>query len=340
MLLAVLVFQHCAAALCFGDSAGDEACPVLGSALLQQKSVHKVTALVEEDKTVDEKQPISNRKEEPPANKKKDGLLEEGRIGAPAHSVPKSFVAQAPADCVGTYEAEHALFSGASIDGTWHCGGCTGDGFVDYTEDNGAYIEWSVSSCAGGTYQATFGYSLWDSAGGALQVLVNGASQADSFTFPTTGGWRTWGEVSLDVTLSTGSNVIRLATIGGGGPNVDFLTLSEARQTGYTNLGDGMCVLENGVPPEMGTELAETPVECAAVCLADDWCSGYTHDAASGTCLVYWGGPLHASGIDATEGFQCFQKDAWRPHLLEHESAHKRTALATMDKKRRSATGR
>ena len=60
-----------------------------------------------------------------------------------------------------------------------------------------------------------------------LDISVNGKVVAAGKAFPPTGGWDTWGTVTLTVALGTGTNIVR-ATAGGsgGGPNLDYVEVS------------------------------------------------------------------------------------------------------------------
>lgn len=79
-----------------------------------------------------------------------------------------------------------------------------------------------------------------------------------------------------------------------------------SRTGGYNNVGEGMCEMEDGSEPQMEMHEMETAAECAEACDSDSTCEGYS--ATEGGCLIYQGGPLHANGMDAQDGFQCFQK--------------------------------
>ena len=136
---------------------------------------------------------------------------------------------QEAAQCIGTYEAEEAALSGAIVHANTNSAnhqGFTGSSFVDYLNPNTDFIEWSLPSCRAGTATLSFRYSL---AGGnrPLQVLVNGAEATDALSFPATGAWNQWGEASLTVSLSSGSNTVRLVAAGSSGANMDSLTVSQ-----------------------------------------------------------------------------------------------------------------
>jgi len=133
------------------------------------------------------------------------------------------------ASCLGTYEAESATIVGAIVHANTRSrghAGFTGDSFVDYLNRNDDYIEWSVPSCSGGGATASFRYAL-HSGDRPLQVLVNGQEVQDTpLSFPATGSWSSWSEVSVPIELTAGSNVVRLTATGRSGANMDSLIIT------------------------------------------------------------------------------------------------------------------
>jgi len=126
-------------------------------------------------------------------------------------------------DCGGTYEAEQAEISHAQI--SHRHSGFSGDGFVELRRNRMDSIEWSVLNCQGGSHTLHFRYAL-KRGNRPQQVIVNGVTQADELSFPSTGSWRNWHETSLEVNLDVGPNVITLRTAGSRGVNVDSLRIS------------------------------------------------------------------------------------------------------------------
>jgi len=132
--------------------------------------------------------------------------------------------------CVGTYQAEDATLHGAIVHAntaTAAHAGFSGSSFVDYINPTGDYIEWTVPSCSGGSAIASFRYALQDD-DRPLQVLVNGVEVIAALPFPFTGGWNQWGEASVTVPLTAGTNVIRLVVTGASGANTDALIITGA----------------------------------------------------------------------------------------------------------------
>ena len=126
----------------------------------------------------------------------------------------------------GTYEAELAVLGGGAVTST-AASGYTGTGFVDYVGSTGESVEWTVTVPGAGTYKLEFRYAL-NGANRPLRISVNGTVVNPSMAFPSTGGWTTWGTVSMATTLSAGANTIRAMSIGSSGGNLDSLTVSPA----------------------------------------------------------------------------------------------------------------
>jgi hypothetical protein len=112
----------------------------------------------------------------------------------------------------GTVDSNHAGFSGT--------------GFANVANAVGSYAEWTVSGLAAGGHTVTFRYSNGTTANRPVDVTVNGAA-AGSVNFGTTPNWDTWANSSATVTLTSGTNTIRVtSTTSNGGPNLDWLEIS------------------------------------------------------------------------------------------------------------------
>lgn len=120
-------------------------------------------------------------------------------------------------------EAESAQFSGAVVSSVYP--GFTGSGFVDYINASGDFIDWSVNAATAGSYEISFRYAL-ATAARSLQIQVNGKTISSALSFPTTGSWSTWSDVSLSVHLNAGANKIRAIAIGKSGPNMDNIVVT------------------------------------------------------------------------------------------------------------------
>jgi uncharacterized protein YjdB len=120
-------------------------------------------------------------------------------------------------------QAENATYSGAVV--ATNQTGYNGSGFIDFTNNTGDYLQWTVNVPTAGSYDLSFRYSLLTS-GRPLELKVNGTVKVASLDFPATGSWSTWSALTSIQTLNAGNNTIRLTTIGSNGGNIDELTVS------------------------------------------------------------------------------------------------------------------
>lgn len=125
----------------------------------------------------------------------------------------------------GTYQAEDATIYHAVVDNI-HAG-YTGTGFVDYTNETGSYVQWTVNVASSGTYTLTFRFANGTTTNRPTDIYVNGSRVITGLAFNGTGAWTTWSTQTANVSLNSGSNTIRAtATTSNGGPNMDKLDLS------------------------------------------------------------------------------------------------------------------
>ena len=61
--------------------------------------------------------------------------------------------------------------------------------------------------------------------GGDTAALVESVDDVATLSFAKTGAWSTWKTLMSTVNLAAGHNVVRLATTGTNGPNIDSLTV-------------------------------------------------------------------------------------------------------------------
>lgn len=106
--------------------------------------------------------------------------------------------------------------------------GFTGAGFLDVLNQQGTGIDWMVNIAQAGTYTLT-----WRYANGAAdrpgRLLINGTQAIASVSFPGTGAWDSWAEVSVSQAFGAGPNSIRLeGTAGDSLSNIDYLILTGA----------------------------------------------------------------------------------------------------------------
>ncbi len=123
------------------------------------------------------------------------------------------------------HQAEDATLSGAAArsDHT----GFTGSGYVDYDDAPGGYVEYTVTAARAGAHTLVFRYANATDADLPLSLSVNGR-RVGTASFPGTGAWTTWRDVTASVPLEVGANRVRAtATTGRGGPNTDRLTVDD-----------------------------------------------------------------------------------------------------------------
>ncbi|KOX16898.1 chemotaxis protein [Saccharothrix sp. NRRL B-16348] len=145
-------------------------------------------------------------------------------------TVPTAAADVAPA-AVTEHQAESATISHGLVESN-HAG-FTGSGFVNYDNESGAYVEFTVTAATAGPATLSFRYANGTTANRPVTVTVNGSAGA-SVAFPGTGAWSTWGTGSATASLAAGANRVRVtATTANGGPNLDRLTVD----TGAVGVG-------------------------------------------------------------------------------------------------------
>ncbi|MFI6740515.1 PQQ-dependent sugar dehydrogenase [Nonomuraea sp. NPDC050451] len=123
------------------------------------------------------------------------------------------------------YQAESATISQGVVESN-HAG-FTGSGFVNYDNVTGSSVEFAVSAAAAGTQSLTFRFANGTTTDRPMTVTVNGTAVATARSFPGTGAWTTWQEISVDAPLNAGGNTVRAtATTANGGPNLDRLRVT------------------------------------------------------------------------------------------------------------------
>ena len=121
------------------------------------------------------------------------------------------------------YQAEQATLVGARA--LHSQGGYTGTGYADFTNASGDSVEWTFDH-AGGSATLTFRYANGDIRDRPLDLSVNGQIVRTGLSFPPTGSWSAWREVSVTVDLASGTNRVKLAATGRSGANIDSMTVS------------------------------------------------------------------------------------------------------------------
>ncbi|MFI7633196.1 PQQ-dependent sugar dehydrogenase [Nonomuraea sp. NPDC049400] len=123
------------------------------------------------------------------------------------------------------YQAETATIAQGVVESN-HAG-FTGSGFVNYDNVSGSYVEFAVSAASAGNQSLTFRFANGTTTDRPMTITVNGTAVATARSFPGTGAWTTWQEISVDAPLNAGGNTVRAAaTTANGGPNLDRLRVS------------------------------------------------------------------------------------------------------------------
>ncbi len=136
-------------------------------------------------------------------------------------------LAVAPARSATTiYQAESATIFHGVVEST--NSGSTGAGYVNYNDEVGSYVEWTVNATQSGIYRLAFRHANGTSTNRPMAIVVNQATAYGSLAFLGTGSWSTWLTQGFNANLTAGTNTIRAAaTTSSGGPNVDRLEVSD-----------------------------------------------------------------------------------------------------------------
>jgi Domain of unknown function (DUF5010)/DUF5010 C-terminal domain/Bacterial Ig-like domain (group 2)/Carbohydrate binding module (family 35)/Secretion system C-terminal sorting domain len=135
-----------------------------------------------------------------------------------------------------TLQAEDAAFSGPKI--ATNNAGFNGTGFLDFTNNTGDYVKWTVSVPTAGNYELSFRYAL-PSGSRPLDLRVNGTLVIASMPFPATGAWTIWKTAISNQILNAGVNEIMLTANGANGGNIDELVVTNTSVLGLDSV-DGI----------------------------------------------------------------------------------------------------
>jgi hypothetical protein len=120
-----------------------------------------------------------------------------------------------------TLQAEKAILYGAKI-ASDHAG-YSGNGFADYINSTGDYIQWTINKSTLSSTLLNFRYANGGTADRALKLEVNGVVISSSLSFAPTGSWTKWSSSTATANLDSGVNTVKLTAIGASGPNVDYI---------------------------------------------------------------------------------------------------------------------
>ena len=106
--------------------------------------------------------------------------------------------------------------------------GYSGGGFVDFGTSPRDAVTWTVDVAEAGEYLLGFGYANGGLGEDRSLVLIVDGERVERLDFAPTGEWADWDEqaASAPIALDAGEHIIRLASDGGEGPNIDYLELT------------------------------------------------------------------------------------------------------------------
>src|SRR5438093_9955312 len=98
-----------------------------------------------------------------------------------------------------TYQAENATIFHGTVDSD-HAG-FTGTGFVNYTNEVGSWVEWSVNVGTAGSTSLVFRFANGTTTSRPMTVAMDG-STVSTPSFAGTGSWTSWTTTTVITTLS------------------------------------------------------------------------------------------------------------------------------------------
>jgi len=170
---------------------------------------------------------------------------------------------------------------------------------------SGTWAEWNnVKVATAGSYKLTFRYANSSSSASGCAVVRNGTS-VGNVSFASTGSSTSWGTVSFTLSLSAGTNTIRiLANTSNGGPNLDKMEVASASTAdecpndpakttpGLCGCGvpEGTCVQTPTLSTSKSTYAVNENVVVSyagAAGSSTDWVGLFASGAANTSYLVY-----------------------------------------------------
>ncbi|MDQ4141344.1 MAG: T9SS type A sorting domain-containing protein [Bacteroidota bacterium] len=125
--------------------------------------------------------------------------------------------------------------------------GFSGKGYVDYIKDDDGFVQWTIPGLEAANYELSFRYSNGSNKDIPLKVILNGKIIQQATIFNKTKSWSSWSYVTVKTTLKSGSNTIRIKTIGKGGPNLDLLSLTTSTNAPVTMAAANSLAFEQGL---------------------------------------------------------------------------------------------
>jgi len=119
----------------------------------------------------------------------------------------------------GRIEAEHYIaMHGVQTENTWDVGGGLNVGWID----NSDWMDYNITAPAAGTYTIQLRVAS-PNHGARFQIKKQDGSVLSTVDVPNTGGWQNWHTINTTVSLSSGSQIIRISSITWQGWNINWL---------------------------------------------------------------------------------------------------------------------
>lgn len=96
---------------------------------------------------------------------------------------------------------------------------------MDYLNPSADYVEWTFTATADGIHAIDVRYANGSAGDRPLERRVNGSVVNSRLSFPSTGAWTNWTNVTANVPLVVGANTLRLTAMGSSGANIDAVTV-------------------------------------------------------------------------------------------------------------------
>ncbi len=123
-----------------------------------------------------------------------------------------------------TLEAEDAVVQQGAEDNTY--AGFTGIGYVDYQNEIGSSVEFTLNMDESSYKLIGFRYANGSENNNSAEIKVNGEVINSALSFNPTGEWTDWRYQTIQINLKPGNNVIKAtSTTNDGGPNLDHLAV-------------------------------------------------------------------------------------------------------------------
>jgi beta-xylosidase len=115
------------------------------------------------------------------------------------------------------------------VDGTidTNNSGFTGAGFANTNNTLGSSVLWAVDSATSGRFALNFRFANGATISRSASLLINGGSNGNyTINLPATGSWTNWQNLSVEVDLVQGNNILQLSALTADGlPNIDSLNV-------------------------------------------------------------------------------------------------------------------